>query len=200
MVMADITAALVKELREKTGAGMMDCKNALVEAQGDMDKAGDLLRKKGIARASKKASRAVNEGRIEAYIHPGSKIGVLVEINCETDFVAKTDEFKTFSRDVAMQIAASSPLYVKRDGVDQETIDREMDIYREQAKSQGKPENIIEKIATGKLDKFYSEICLMEQPFVKDADITIENLVTETITKLGENISIRRFSRFKIGE
>ncbi len=198
--MADITAALVKELREKTGAGMMDCKNALVEAQGDMDKAGDLLRKKGIARASKKASRAVNEGRIEAYIHPGSKIGVLVEINCETDFVAKTDEFKTFSRNVAMQIAASSPVYVKRDGVDQETIDREMDIYREQAKSQGKPENIIEKIATGKLDKFYSEICLMEQPFVKDADITIENLVTETITKLGENISIRRFSRFKIGE
>jgi len=198
--MADITAALVKELREKTGAGMMDCKNALVEAQGDMDKAGDLLRKKGIARASKKASRAVNEGRIEAYIHPGSKIGVLVEINCETDFVAKTDEFKTFSRNVAMQIAASSPVYGKRDGVDQETIDREMDIYREQAKSQGKPENIIEKIATGKLDKFYSEICLMEQPFVKDADITIENLVTETITKLGENISIRRFSRFKIGE
>lgn len=198
--MADITAAAVKELREKTGAGMMDCKNALVEAQGDMDKAGDLLRKKGIARASKKASRAVNEGRIEAYIHPGSKIGVLVEINCETDFVAKTDEFKTFSRDVAMQIAASSPLYVKRDGVDQETIDREMDIYREQAKSQGKPENIIEKIATGKLDKFYSEICLMEQPFVKDADKTIENLVTETIAKLGENISISRFSRFKIGE
>ena len=198
--MADITAAAVKELREKTGAGMMDCKNALVEAQGNMDKAGDLLRKKGIARASKKASRAVNEGRIEAYIHPGNKIGVLVEINCETDFVAKTDEFKTFSRDVAMQIAASSPLYVKRDGVDQETIDREMDIYREQAKSQGKPENIIEKIATGKLDKFYSEICLMEQPFVKDADKTIENLVTETITKLGENISISRFSRFKIGE
>jgi elongation factor Ts len=200
MVMADITAAAVKELREKTGAGMMDCKNALVEAQGDMDKAGDLLRKKGIARASKKASRAVNEGRIEAYIHPGSKIGVLVEINCETDFVAKTDDFKTFSRDVAMQIAASSPLYVKRDNVDQETIDREMDIYREQAKSQGKPENILEKIATGKLNKFYSEICLMEQPFVKDPDKTIENLVTETIAKLGENISINRFSRFKIGE
>ncbi len=198
--MADITAAAVKELREKTGAGMMDCKNALVEAQGDMDKAGDLLRKKGIARASKKASRAVNEGRIEAYIHPGSKIGVLVEINCETDFVAKTDDFKTFSRDVAMQIAASSPLYVKRDNVDQETIDREMDIYREQAKSQGKPENILEKIATGKLNKFYSEICLMEQPFVKDPDKTIENLVTETIAKLGENISINRFSRFKIGE
>ncbi len=198
--MADITAAVVKELREKTGAGMMDCKNALVEARGDMDKAGDLLRKKGIARASKKASRAVNEGRIEAYIHPGSKIGVLVEINCETDFVAKTDEFKTFSRNVAMQIAASSPLYVKRDGVDQETIDREMDIYREQSKSQGKPENIIEKIATGKLDKFYSEICLMEQPFVKDTDKTIENLLTETIAKLGENISINRFSRFKIGE
>ena len=198
--MADITAAVVKDLRDKTGAGMMDCKKALVEANGDADKASDILRKKGIASASKKASRAVNEGRIEAYIHPGSKIGVLVEINCETDFVAKTDDFATFSRDVAMQVAASSPLFVKREEVDQETIDRELDIYCDQAKSQGKPENIIEKIATGKLDKFYSEICLMEQPFVKDPDKTIENLVTETIAKLGENISIRRFSRFKIGE
>jgi len=198
--MAEITAAAVKELREKTGAGMMDCKKALVEAEGDLVKASEILRKKGIASASKKASREVNEGRIDSYIHPGNKVGVLVEINCETDFVAKTDDFATFSRDVAMQIAASSPLFVKREEVDQETIDRELEIYREQAKSQGKPENIIEKIATGKLDKFYSEICLMEQPFVKDPDKNIEGLVTETIAKLGENISIRRFSRFKIGE
>ena len=198
--MAEITAAMVKDLREKTGAGMMDCKNALVEANGNLEKASEILRKKGIASASKKASRAVNEGRVEAYIHPGNKIGVLVEINCETDFVAKTDDFSAFSRDVATQIAASSPMFIKREDVDQETIDRELDIYRDQAKSQGKPDNIIEKIASGKLDKFYSEICLMEQPFVKDPDKTIENLVTETIAKLGENISIRRFSRFKIGE
>jgi elongation factor Ts len=198
--MAEITAAAVKNLREKTGAGMMDCKKALVESDGDVEKATELLRKKGIASASKKSSRAVNEGRVEAYIHPGSKIGVLVEINCETDFVAKTDDFSSFSRDVAMQIAASSPTFVKRDDVDKETVERELNIYRDMAKDQGKPENIIEKIATGKLDKFYSEICLMEQSFVKDPDKTIENLVTETIAKLGENISIRRFSRFKIGE
>ncbi len=198
--MAEITAAVVKELREKTGAGMMDCKKALVEAGGDMEKANEFLRKKGIASASEKASRAVNEGRIESYIHPGSKLGVLLEINCETDFVAKTDDFKEFSRNVAMQIAASSPLFVRREDVDRETVDREMDVYREQAKSQGKPENIIEKIATGKLDKFYSEICLIEQPFVKDPDKNVMDLVTETIAKLGENISIRRFSRFKIGE
>ena len=198
--MAEITATLVKELREKTGAGMMDCKNALKDAEGDMDKAVEILRKKGIARASKKADRAVNEGRIEAYIHPGSKLGVLVEINCETDFVAKTDDFLTFTRDVAMQIAASAPLFVKREDVDQATIDSEMEIYRAQAKDQGKPDNIIDRIAAGKLDKFYSEICLMEQPFVKDPDKTIENLLTETIAKLGENISIRRFTRFKVGE
>ena len=198
--MAEITASVVKELREKTGAGMMDCKNALKEANGDMDKAVDVLRKKGIARASKKAARAVNEGRIEAYIHPGSKLGVLLEINCETDFVAKTEDFMTFSRDVAMQIAASAPSFVRREDVDQATIDSEMEIYRAQAKEQGKPANIVDKIASGKLDKFYSEICLLEQPFVKDPDKTIENLLTELIAKLGENISIRRFSRFKMGE
>jgi elongation factor Ts len=198
--MAEITATVVKELRDKTGAGMMDCKNALKESDGDMEKAVDILRTKGIARASKKADRAVNEGRIEAYIHPGSKLGVLVEINCETDFVAKTDDYSSFARDVAMQIAASSPSFVKREDVDQGTIDQEMKIYREQAKDQGKPDNIIDKIATGKLDKFYSEICLLEQPFVKDPDKTIENLVTETIAKLGENITIRRFARFNIGE
>jgi elongation factor Ts len=198
--MIEITAAVVKELREKTGAGMMDCKNALVEANGDMEKANDILRKKGIARASKKASRIANEGIIEAYIHPGSKLGVLLEINCETDFVAKTDDFKTFARDIAMQVAASSPAFVRREDVDQETTDREMVIYREQAQSQGKPENIVEKIATGKLEKYYSEICLLEQPFVKDPDKTVQNLLTELIAKLGENISIRRFSRFKVGD
>ena len=198
--MAEITAAQVKELREKSGAGMMDCKNALVEANGDIDKAGEVLRKKGIAKATKKADRAANEGRIEAYIHPGSKLGVLLEVNCETDFVANTDDFSTFCRDVAMQIAASAPKCVRREEVDQQTIDHEMEIYKEQAKNQGKPENILEKIALGKMEKFYSETCLLEQPFVKDPDKTIQDLVTEIIAKLGENISINRFSRFKIGE
>ncbi len=198
--MAEITAGLVKDLREKTGAGMMDCKNALVEANGDMDQAIEILRKKGIARAAKKADRTANEGRIEAYIHPGSKLGVLLEINCETDFVANTEDFKNFAHDVAMQIAASSPLYVRREDVDQDVIDREMEIYKEQARGQGKPDNILERIATGKLEKFYSEICLLEQPFVKDPEKTINLLVTETIARLGENISIRRFSRFKVGE
>ena len=198
--MAEITAGLVKDLREKTGAGMMDCKNALVEAKGDIESATEILRKKGIARATKKADRAANEGRIEAYIHPGSKLGVLVEINCETDFVANTEDFQRFAHDVSMQIAASSPMYVRREDVEKKLIDHEMEIYREQAKSQGKPENILEKIAAGKLDKFYSEICLLEQPFVKDPEKTIGDLVTETVAKLGENISIRRFSRFKVGE
>ncbi len=198
--MAEITAALVKELRDKSGAGMMDCKSALVEAKGDLEKAGEVLRKKGIAKASKKADRAANEGRIEAYIHPGSKLGVLLEVNCETDFVANTDDFAKFCRDVSMQVAASSPGFVRREEVDQETIDHEMEIYKEQARTQGKPEQILEKIATGKLDKFYSEICLLEQPFVKDPDKTIQALLTETIAKLGENISIRKFSRFKVGE
>ena len=194
-----ITASLVKELRERTGAGMMDCKKALVETNGDANAAAELLRTTGQAKAEKKAGRIAAEGRVEIAANDAGR-AVLMEINCETDFVAKTDDFSAFSRDVAMQIAASSPLFVKREDVDQETIDRELDIYRDQAKNQGKPENIIEKIATGKLDKFYSEICLMEQPFVKDPDKTIKDLVTETIAKLGENISIRRFSRFKIGE
>jgi len=198
--MADISAALVKELRDKSGAGMMDCKNALVEAKGDLDKAGEILRKKGIAKATKKADRVANEGRIEAYIHLGSKLGVLLEVNCETDFVANTDDYATFCRDVAMQIAASTPRFLHREEVDQETVDREIEIYKEQARNQGKPEQILEKIATGKLDKFYSEICLLEQPFVKDPDKTIQTLLTEAIARLGENISIRRFSRFKIGE
>jgi elongation factor Ts len=198
--MADISAAMVKELRDKSGAGMMDCKSALVEAEGDVEKASEILRKKGIAKATKKADRAANEGRIEAYIHPGAKLGVLLEVNCETDFVANTDDYALFCRDVAMQVAASSPKFVRREEVDQETIDHEIEIYKEQAKNQGKPDKILEKIATGKLEKFYSEIVLLEQPFVKDPDKTIQALLTETIVKLGENISIRRFSRFKIGE
>ena len=198
--MADITAAMVKELRDKSGAGMMDCKKALQESDGDLEKSVALLRKKGIAAAEKRADRAANEGRIESYIHPGSKLGVIVEVNCETDFVAKTDDYQKFSRDIAMHVAASAPRFVKREEVDQESIDKEMEIYKDQAKNQGKPEAIIEKIAAGKLDKFYSEVCLMEQPFVKDPNITIKDLLTDTISKLGENITISRFSRFKIGE
>ena len=198
--MADITAAMVKELRDKSGAGMMDCKKALQETDGDLEKSIDILRKKGIAAAEKRADRAANEGRIEAYIHPGSKLGVIVEVNCETDFVAKTDDFQKFSRDIAMHVAASAPRFIIREDVDQKSIDKEMEIYKDQAKSQGKPEAIIEKIAIGKLDKFYSEVCLMEQPFVKDPNITIKDLLTETISKLGENITITKFSRFKIGE
>jgi elongation factor Ts len=198
--MAEITAAIVKELRDKSGAGMMDCKKALQETDGDMEKSIDLLRKKGIAAAEKRADRAANEGRIESYIHPGSKLGVIVEVNCETDFVAKTDDFKDFAHDLAMHIAASAPRFIKREDVDQESIDKEMEIYKDQAKSQGKPDAIIEKIAAGKMDKFYSEVCLMEQPFVKDPNITIKDLLTEIIAKLGENITINRFSRLKIGE
>lgn len=198
--MAEITAAMVKELRDKSGAGMMDCKKALQETDGNLEKSVELLRKKGIAAAEKRADRAANEGRIESYIHPGSKLGVIVEINCETDFVAKTDDFKNFAHDIAMHVAASSPKFINRENVDQESIDKEMEIYKDQAKSQGKPEAIIEKIAAGKLDKFYSEVCLMEQPFVKDPNISIKDLLTETISKLGENITINRFSRLKIGE
>jgi len=198
--MAEITAAKVKELRDKSGAGMMDCKKALVETGGDIDKAIEILRKKGIAKAAKRLDRAANEGMVESYIHPGAKLGVLVEVNCETDFVAKTDDFREFSRNVAMHIAASAPRYIKREDVEQEVIDKEMEIYKTQAKDQGKPEAIQEKIALGKLDKFYSEICLLEQPYVKDPDKTIQALLTETIAKLGENITINRFSRFKIGE
>ena len=198
--MAEITAAMVKELREKSGAGMMDCKKALQETDGDLEKSIELLRKKGIAAAEKRADRAANEGRIESYIHHGSKLGVIVEVNCETDFVANTDDFKNFAHDIAMHVAASAPRFVKREDVDQESIDKEMEIYKDQAKAQGKPDNIIEKIAAGKLDKFYSEICLMEQPFVKDPNISIKDLLTETIAKLGENITINKFSRLKIGE
>lgn len=198
--MASITAAMVKELREQTGAGMMDCKNALQETDGDIEKAMDYLRKKGVAKAEKKASRDVNDGVVEAYIHAGGKLGVLVEINCETDFVAKTDDFKEFARNLAMQIAATNPLAVNREDIPKELTDKEIEIYKDQAKDSGKPDHIIEKIATGKLEKFYSENTLLEQGYIKDPETTIKDYLTSIIAKLGENITIRRFSRFRIGD
>ena len=198
--MTEITAAIVKELREKSGAGMMDCKRALIESDGNMDKAIEILRKKGIAAAAKRADRTAKEGKIESYIHPGSKLGVIVEINCETDFVAKTDDFQVLTKDIAMHIAAAAPKYIRREDVEQEVIDGETEIYKEQARNQKKPEAILDKIAQGKLEKYYSEVCLLEQPFVKDPDKTVQSLINEFIAKLGENITIKRFSRFKVGE
>jgi len=195
-----IGAAEVKELRNWTGAGIMDCKSALTEAGGDMDKAIEILRTKGLAKAAKKAGRIVSEGLIGSYIHAGGKIGVLVEVNCETDFVAKTEDFKQFVKDVAMHIAASSPLYVKREEVPEEIKENERKIYESQAREAGKPEKIIDKIVSGKLDKYLSEICLLEQSFIKDPDKTIQDLLQETIAKLGENISIRRFVRYQLCE
>ncbi len=198
--MATITAAMVKELREKTGAGMMDCKKALQESDGDIDKAVELLRKKGIAKAEKKASREVKDGLVEAYIHAGGKLGVLVEVNCETDFVAKTEDFQTFVHNVAMQIAATNPIAISREEVPADIIEKEINIYKEQAKSAGKPEHIIEKIAQGKLDKFYAESVLLEQAYIRDPEKSVKDYLTEIIAKLGENITIRRFARFRIGD
>lgn len=195
-----IGAQEVKELRNRTGAGIMDCKNALTESDGDIDKAIEILRTKGLAKAAKKAGRIVSEGLVGSYIHAGGKIGVLVEINCETDFVAKTDDFKQFVKDIAMHIAASSPLFVKRDDVPEEITEKEKKIYETQAKEAGKPEKIIDKVVSGKLNKYLSEICLLEQPFIKDPDKTIQELLQETIAKLGENISIRRFVRYQLCE
>ncbi len=195
-----ISASDVKTLREKTGAGMMDCKKALEEANGNMDEAIDYLRKKGLQKVEKKAGRTTQEGIIQHYIHPGSRLGVLVEINCETDFVARTDDFLNFCKDIAMHIAAAKPLVVDREQVSKELVDKELDIYRAQAREQGKPENIIEKMITGKLDKFYQENCLLEQAFVKNPDITIKDLLHQLIAKLGENIVIKRFIRFQLGE
>lgn len=195
-----ITAAQVKELREKTGAGMMDCKKALQETDGDMEKATEFLRKKGLAAAEKKAGRIAAEGLVEAYIHAGGKIGVLVEVNCETDFVAKTDDFKTFVRDIAMHIAATNPTYVRREDVPEHVVAKERENLKEQALAEGKPEHIVEKMVEGRLDKYFQEVCLVDQPFVKDPDMTVEQLVKEKIAKIGENISIRRFSRFGLGE
>lgn len=195
-----ISADEVKQLREITGAGIMDCKAALSETNGNLEKAVEHLRKKGIAKAEKKASRETKDGLIESYLHPGSKLGVLVEINCETDFVAKTDDFKRFTRDVAMQIAASNPLVVNKEDLSAEIIEKEMNIYKSQAMNQKKPEAIAEKMAQGKMDKFYQEVCLMEQSFVKDPNKSIKDLTKELISKVGENIIIRRFVRFQLGE
>lgn len=195
-----ITAKMVKELREKTGAGMMDCKKALAEVEGDFDKAVDMLRKKGIAKAASRAGRTTGEGIIATYVHAGDKLGVMVEINCETDFVARTDKFKTFGKDIAMHIAASAPLCVEKDNLDPALLEKEREIYREQMLKEGKPEKMVDKIVEGKLDKYYSEVVLLEQPFVKDNDKSIGELLKETIGSLGENITIKRFSRFRLGE
>lgn len=196
----NIDAGMVKKLRDACGAGMMDCKMALTDAQGDMDEALKLLRKKGMATADKKASRTANEGIVDYYIHPGAQVGVLVEVNCETDFVARGDDFKAFAHDVAMHIAAASPTWVSREDVPQEAIDTEIEIYSAQAKQSGKPEAVIQKIAEGKLKKWYAEVVLLEQPFVKDTDKTIDDMRRELVGKIGENIEIRRFARFRVGD
>lgn len=198
--MAQITAAMVKDLRETTGAGMMDCKKALAAVDGDKEKAIDWLREKGMAAAAKKDSRVAAEGACVSYIHAGGKIGVLVEVNCETDFVAKTEDFLNFAKDIAMQIAAANPTCIRREEVDTAAIDHEREVLRQQALNEGKPEKIVEKMVEGRLEKFYKEVCLMEQPFVKDPDKTIEQLVKEKIAKIGEKISIRRFTRYQLGE
>lgn len=198
--MAEITAALVKELRERTGAGMMDCKKALSATDGDLEKAIDFLREKGLAAAAKKAGRVAAEGLVEAYIHGGGRIGVLVEVNCETDFVAKTDAFKELVKDIAMHIAATNPSYLKREEVPTAELEHEQAVLAEHARNEGKPEKIIEKMVAGRIEKYYKEVCLMEQPFVKDPDKTISDLITESIAKIGENISIRRFTRYQLGE
>jgi len=196
----EITATQVKELRDRTGIGMMDCKGALVEAEGDIDKAIDILRKKGKAKAEKKADRDVKDGLIWSYIHPGNKIGVMVEVNCETDFVAKNEGFQEFVKDIAMHIAATNPAAIRREEIDANLIAKEREIYLEQVRNQNKPANIMERIVDGKLDKFFQENCLMEQAFVKDPQKTIKDYLTETIARIGENISISRFVRYQLGE
>ncbi len=196
----EITSELVKNLRDKTGAGMMDCKKALAESGGDMNKAVDYLRKKGAATAEKRADRQTNQGQIDAYIHAGGRIGAMVELNCETDFVAKTDDFKALARDVAMQIAAMSPLYISRDEVPKDVQEHELEIYRTQARNEKKPEHILDKIAQGKLEKYYQETCLLDQTFIKDSGKTIKDLILDLTAKTGEKIGIRRFKRFHLGE
>ncbi|HWC07227.1 MAG TPA: translation elongation factor Ts [Gemmatimonadota bacterium] len=197
--MTTVTASQVQELRQRTGVGMMECKRALEEAQGDIDRAVDILRLKGQAKAAKKAGRVANEGRVEAYIHLGGKIGVLIELDCETDFVAKTDDYRDLARTLAMQVAATSPLAVRREEIDPEVVEREAAIYRQQAEESGKPAEIVEKIARGRLDKWYQEVCLLEQAFVKDPDRKVSDVVTEAVQRLGENIVVRRFVRFEVG-
>ena len=198
--MAQISAEMVKELREATGSGIMDCKRVLAEAEGDFDKAVDLLRKKGLAKAAKRAGRSTSEGMICSYIHTGAKLGVLVEINCESDFVAKTEDFQTFAKNIAMHIAAANPAGLNPEDVDPKIIEKEREIYRAQMLEEGKPANIIDKIVDGKVEKFYKDVCLMSQQYVKDPQKTITEVLKETIAKIGENIQIKRFVRFKIGE
>jgi elongation factor Ts len=194
-----ITSQMVKELRDKTNAGMMDCKKALTETSGDMEKAVDLLRQKGLAVAAKRAGRETREGVVESYIHAGGKLGVMVEVGCETDFVAKTDDFKAFAKNVAMHIAAANPVAVNRDDVPPEVLQREKDIYVNQALESGKPQQIVEKIVVGKVEKYLAEICLMEQKYVKNDELSIQDLLNELVAKMGENISIKKFARFQIG-
>ena len=196
----NISAAQVKELREKTGAPMMDCKQALTEAKGDFEQAIILLRKKGVSVAAKKASRATGEGSVASYIHAGGKIGVLVEVNCESDYVARTDDFKELVHDIAMHIAASDPKFIRKEDVTSEAYEREKDIYRAQAAATGKPPQVVEKIVEGKMSKFYEEVCLYEQPFIKDQTLSISQLIATKIGKLGENIAVKRFARFKVGD
>jgi len=194
-----VSAAMVKELREKTGAGMMDCKKALEDANGNIEKAVEILREKGLAKAAKKSGRIAAEGLVDSYIH-GGRIGVLVEVNSETDFVAKNDEFKQFVRDIAMQVAAANPQYIRREEVSAESIQKEKEILRAQALNEGKPEKIVDKMVEGRIEKYFKEVCLLEQPFIRDPEITIQELLNEKIAKIGENINIRRFVRFEVGE
>ena len=196
----EISAALVRELREKTGAGMMDCKKALLESAGDMEKAVDYLRQKGLALASRKESRTAAEGLVGSYIHGGGKIGVLVELNCETDFVARTPEFQGLLKDVAMQIAAANPRYIRREDVPADELERERQIYHQQAIESGKPEKVVGKIMDGKMERFYSEVCLLEQEFIKDPDRQVGDLIKDVVARLGENVQVKRFTRFHIGE
>jgi len=194
-----ITSELVKELREQTGVGIMACKNALQEADGNITQAVDLLRKKGIAKAQKREGRSASEGQVQAYIHMGGKIGVLVEVNCETDFSAKTEDFNSFTRNLAMHIAATNPMAISQEGLSEDIVEREKEIYRAQALESGKPEKVVDKIVDGKMKKFVSEVCLLKQPYVRDPDLTIEDLVNELKVKTGENVIIRRFARFQLG-
>jgi len=198
--MAEITAKLVKQLRDRTGAGMMACKKALQEAGGDLAEAEVVLRKQGVAAASKKASRATKQGVIGTYVHPGAQLGVMVEINCESDFVARTDDFQELVHEISMQIAATDPKFVRRDEVTDDVLDKEREIARDRALAEGKPEKVIDRIVQGRLDKYFEEVCLYEQPFIKDNNMTVEEVIKNKIAKLGENINVARFARFKIGE
>lgn len=197
--MAEITADLVKQLRERTGAGFMDCKKALAEAGGDLDKAAETLRIKGLAQAAKKAGRAATEGVVEAYIHAGGKIGVLVEVNCETDFVARTPEFKQLAHEIAMQVAATNPEYVSKEDVPEEAVAKEREILRAQALADGKPERVVDRIVEGRLDKFYERLCLLEQPYIREPGMKVGDLVKQHVARLGENVVVRRFTRFEVG-